>query len=244
MNEKSSEKVVIVKNNSQQIIYTGSVERGFAHQYGVCHLTVIVVPFITDGVDKGKWIVHNRRDKQLAKGLNCPQYSFNLFGGHCNPPLNESEIIGKEISQKFLLESALREISEELYLLADKDSFLKCWGNNRTISAVRYPVSIDKMIRIGYVFCNEGNDKEISYLYALPIPSADTAKLIAADDYHKTDGTKENIALPIFVKAEKALYELYQDTNPDIEICNAITRLWKDQNKVVYHKLIKMIQNY
>lgn len=237
------EKIITVERRGEKVIYTGSSDRDTAHKHGICHLTVIVVPFIADGADKGKWIIHDRRDKQLAKGLPCPGCSFNLFGGHCNPPFSEAALIGEEIPEALLIDSALRELSEELYLSCDSGEALERFGKNETVLAKPYPLNENSLIGIGWTFFSDAADTECSFLYGLPVPSKDVESLIAADDYIKPDGTKGNIALPVFIKTERELLDIYRENNSDTEICNAITRLWDERNSAVYKKLSDTIQS-
>ena len=232
-----SERIITVDRKDDKILYTGSVERDIAHQSGICHLTVIIVPFISDGADQGKWIVHNRRDKQLAKGLNTPGYSYNLFGGHCNPPENEDELIGTEISEDVLLDSALREMSEEFYLKSERGVALENYNTEKAVYAKPYPLSPAKLIPLGWADYSDGRDAECSFYYALKVPSKDAQNVIAADDYIRTDGRKGNIGLPISFKSEQEMFLLYQQNNSDIEICNAISRLWDPQNNTVLSKI-------
>lgn len=233
------ERIITVDRQGDQIIYSGSAERNFAHQKGICHLTVIIIPFIADGKNKGKWVVHNRRDKQLAKGLACPAVSFNLFGGHCNPPKEEASLVDKEVRAELLLDSALRELSEELFLKADEGMALECFGSKDVIIAKRYPVNSTDLIPLGYTYCKDKNDIECSYVYAFSVPSAVEERIIAADDYTKSDGSKGNVALPVFLKSESELIKHHNLS--ESEICNAITRLWKPQNAEIHSKLLQIM---
>ena len=243
MISKFSERIITVDRKDHTILYTGSTERDTAHQKGIRHLTVIVVPFLKDGADKGKWIVHNRRDKQLAKGLLTPAYSYNLFGGHCNPPVKEDKFIGKEIGKELLLDAALREMNEEFYLKSNSGVALKSFGSDKVIFAQPYPLSPDDLIPLGCADFDDGCDAECSFFYALPISSADAQNIIAADDYIRKDGKKENIALPAAILSERKLYSLYHKNNSNTEICNAITRLWEEQNQSLYQKLLDTIKS-
>ena len=237
MKLKFSERIIAIENKNGKIIYTGCVERDAAHQSGIRHLTVIIVPFLCDGANQGKWIVHNRRDKQLAKGLNTPEFSYNLFGGHCNPPENKNDLIGKEISEELLLDSAMREMGEEFYLKSESGVALEIFNTKKAVFAKPYFLSRDSLIPLGRADYDDGRDAEYSFYYALPVPSADAENVIAADDYIRADDSKGNIALPISFKSEQELYELYCQNNSNIEICNAVSRLWEPQNNTLLSKI-------
>ena len=241
-----AERIVTVERKNGSIIYTGSVERELAERDGIRHLTVIIAPYITDGASRGFLITHNRHDKQLAKGKPCPEYSYNLFGGHCNPPdEGDGELIGHEVSEKFLLSNAMRELSEELYRKAQADDIgaeeLENRSGGQPIYGAPYPVREDELIPLGYISCEEKYDMEYSYLYALPVSSVNAQSVIAADDYRRADGTKGNIALPSAIMSLDELRETHEKARPDAEVCNAITRLWNEQNKAVYIKLRELI---
>ena len=243
MKSKFFERIITVEKQNDSVVYSGSTLRDLAHLCGIRHLTVIIVPFIADGENKGKWLVHNRSDKQLAKGLVTPPYSYNLFGGHCNPPENEEALLGKEISPHLLLDAAVREMSEELFIREDRGRELEIFGTENTIRVLPYPVSAEKLIPLGYADFNDTKDHECSYYFALPLPVQNPEGFIAADDYLREDGSKGNVALPVSLKTERELYELYRENNSDIEICNAISRLWEEQNKELYHRLLEMTQS-
>ena len=242
MTLKFSERIITVEKQYGKIICSGSIERETAHQSGIRHLTVIVVPFVPDGKDQGKWLVHNRRDKQLAKGLSSPEFSYNLFGGHCNPPEEEDMIIGKEIGKDLLLDSAVREMSEELFIRDDRGRNLEVFGSDGFIRAIPYPVREDQLIPLGYADFDDSKDAEYSFYFALPVSAENIESYVAADDYIREDSCKGNVALPISLKSERELYALYQQNNSDIEICNAISRLWEPQNSTLLSK-IRQITN-
>lgn len=239
-----TERIITVEKADNKIIYTGSTERTTAEQYGIRHLTVIAAPIITEGKDKGKLLVHNRRDKQLAKGKACPKYSYNFFGGHCNPPAVESPLIGKPVNEELLLENILRELSEEMYLPTEADAkttVLENKADGSAIYAKPFPLNRSDLIPLGYTVYSSCNDNEFSFVYALPLTSDTAGRVIAADDFQKPDGSKGNLALPTALMTLDDLRALYEKGDNDTEICNAISRLWEKQNEAVYRKLTKLI---
>lgn len=235
-----SEKIMTVRMKDGKIIYTGSAERSIAERDGLRHLTVIAAPIITDGNNRGKLLVHNRRDKQLAKGKPCPAYSYNLFGGHCNPPENDTRLIGTPVSEALLLENLLRELSEEMYFPCEGDEKATALENKTEGSVVyakSFPVQIENLIPLGYTVYSSPHDNEYSFVYVLPITSETADNIIAADDYQKADSTKGSLALPTALMTLDELHSLYETDSADVEICNAITRLWDEQNAVTLHAL-------
>lgn len=239
-----AERIITVESTDNKIIYTGSSERTTAEQNGIRHLTVIAVPVVTDGTHKGKLLVHNRRDKQLAKGKACPEYSYNFFGGHCNPPEYESPLIGKPISEELLSENLLRELSEEMFISsADKTdaAILENRAGNSAVFAKPYPLKKDDLIPLGYTKFSSTHDNEYSYMYAMLLTSDTANVIIAADDYQKPDGTKGNLALSTALMTLDELHSLYRSSKTEVEICNAITRLWDKQNEAVFQKLSNLI---
>jgi hypothetical protein len=93
------------------------------------------------------------------------------------------------------------------------------------------------LIPVGFTSFADGSNVEYSYLYLLPIPEKDIPHLIAADNFISGDylsGYKEiNLELPIELHTEGELKHMHQSNEPNIEICDAITRLWSDENKAV-----------
>jgi hypothetical protein len=120
----------IVEKKDDQYILIDYVNREFSHANGLRHLTVIVLAFVADGAQRGKWIVHNRYEKQQAKELQrenpdvdrLKTTSLNLFGGHCVPlPWYNSKTaayvydrIGALVPKSVMVRNAIRELSEEL----------------------------------------------------------------------------------------------------------------------------------
>ncbi|MDR0287641.1 MAG: hypothetical protein LBI03_08080 [Clostridiales bacterium] len=215
----------------------------------ILHLTVIIVPFVADGVQKGQWIVQDRAAKQWAKGkLFCNSPSYNFFGGHVKADISKTELLGSEIPQYILDEAAKRELSEELLVLSDNNEIvLEQWqyGDKTDKVTGAKPYVYKELIPVGMSKYYSADNSEISYFYALPVPSEDVPKLIAADDY---DG--KNVELPVYVKTEMQLLKTPYRTNLSYtteqgEICDAITRLWDGYYNVkVYNKLVEIISNY
>jgi len=213
------------------------------------HLTVIIVPFVADGADKGDWLVIDRTARQWAKGAaRIKSPSYNFIGGHVKADLKDESLIGSEVARKIFDETALIELSEELWINSgQKETLLEVWENGadtkKTVGVAQY--SALPLIPIGITEFESETNYEFSFVYALPVPSADLPNLAAADDY----GAGKHIYLPLFAKNETELlkvpYVTYlPDSKPNGEICDAITRLWENKNKEVYDKLIEAIKNY
>ena len=212
---------------------TGFTERKAAEKLGVRHLTVIIVPFVEDGKDKGKWIVHDRSAKQWAKGNpDCKSPSYNLFGGHCTADTLQLELVGSEIPMEICRSAAKRELDEELLRQGkekdEKKKKLEVWEKriktDKHKDAIAYQSK--ELIPVGLTSYEAHDNVELSYVFALPVPSSDVDKLIAADDYKKD----HHVLLPTEIMAESDLQTLFQ-TNPNIEICDAITRLWNEETR-------------
>lgn len=253
MANKTEEHVYIVERQNDSVICSGTIERTVAEREGIRHLTVIIVPFIADGENKGNWIVHNRHDKQKAKNKISPMLSINLFGGHCCPSDGDIIETGSTVNESLLLHNAVREMTEELFERCSSQDTgaiaLEDWSKGFPDCSIpiygrSYNMPECSLIPIGYADYTSKNNVECSYLFALPIPCADIDKLIAADDYQRKDGSKGTVCLPILIKTERELFELSKADSSDVEICDAITRLWELQNKNTYQRLIDFIDRY
>ena len=244
------ELIYMVQKLDENVIISGITERSIAEKLGLRHLTVIIVPFVTDGAHEGCWITHNRHDKQIAKGKACAPLSLNLFGGHCGPSDDIMGLVGQTVGNELLHKNALRELSEELLVKEGMEKRLERWGGGvftgEYMNASPYEVSEEDLIPIGFTEYTAKENVEYSYVFALPVPGSQVEQMIAADNYMKisqTDGTarEADIALPVEVKEEAELKRLWESRNPQIEVCDAITRLWEEQNLVTYQKLLECI---
>lgn len=83
----------------------GAVERKFAHQFGIPHLTVLLIVVRT--VD-AKVAVYVRSAKQSFAG------SIDIFGGHCAVDSATWPISGIPAPESLIRETAIREANEEL----------------------------------------------------------------------------------------------------------------------------------
>jgi 8-oxo-dGTP pyrophosphatase MutT (NUDIX family) len=239
----SAEKLYIVEKSRRGYIIRGFEERTVAESKGLQHLTVIIVPFVADGPEKGRWIVHDRTAKLWAKGKAGKRSpSLNLFGGHCAAAEDQEQRVNEPVTMDIFEDAAKRELEEEL-LCRGSGRCLEVWsskeGPSGSIEAAQYAHLA--LIPLGIVTCSEKDNKEASFLYALPVPSKDVDALIAADNYLR-QGKECDISLPILRKSEAELKALYKQ-NPDVEICDAITRLWRWENRVVHRKLQRVIRS-
>lgn len=238
----STEKLYIVEKRKRKFVICGFAERKSAEENGLRHLTVIIVPFVADGPEKGRWIVHDRTAKLWAKGKSGERTpSLNLFGGHCTADEEQKERIGQPVTMDIFDTAAERELQEEL-LCHGSGRTLEHWaskeGPSGTTEAAQYAHAA--LIPIGIVTCSEQNNREASFLYALPVYSNDLDALVAADNYIR-QGEERDIELPILRRSEAELKELHNH-NPAVEVCDAITRLWKRENRAAYRKLMRVIR--
>jgi hypothetical protein len=224
------------KKEGSKYIVDGVVDRDVAEKDGIRHFTVIIVPIITDGEDKGKWIVADRTKKQQAKNKPVKhEKSYNLIGGHIKA--NDMSLIGQPMSDEVLLEGALEELSEELFSAQFETSgnvSVELWENGK-FTGCRESVgkyNNKELIPIGFTEFTSAQNTEYSYVYVLPVPSADVAYLVTADDY----GKGLNVKLDIAIFSESQLKDMHEN-DPSIEICDAITRLWLPENTEILEKL-------
>ena len=237
---QDKELVFTVEKVSGEHIITGITTRDAAEQYGLCHLTVIIAAFVSDGHLRGSWIVHDRTAKQWAKGKqNFPTPSWNFWGGHVTAYPGDVGMIGKSVPQRVCDDAARREISEECYT-AGTGTMLEVWSDGQKVKEVpAEPYPVKELIPLGFITYADESNVEASYCYALPIPMKDIALLRAADDYMADEG-KRNVQLPISSKTEMELLKIPY-TDPRAEVCDAITRLWMPENSDVYKKLLGVI---
>jgi hypothetical protein len=246
------EKVYIIKKIGERFKITDTVDRVYAEEKNLRHLTTICVPFLIDGGKnkKGKWVVHDRYHKLVAKGKASPNIiikSFNLFGGHNNPPENSAHLIGSYIDEAILFDGLRKELNEEILQKTDKKTNVKkleVWDKGKNTgekeSAVPYPVPLFAPIPIGFAEYKDKSNTEYSYVFALPLKYNEYKQLIAADDY-EIKGKKHDISLPLKYFSENELAAMMNKNAPKVEICDAITRLFLPVNKTTLEKLRKVI---
>ncbi len=236
----SGEMLYAVEMVGGRYIITGYVDRDTAHKTGAQHLSVIIVPFV---VGSGKWLVHDRTAKLWAKGNPNPKTpSYNFWGGHCTAD-EKMQPMKTEITEELLNASAKLELSQEMLWNVDGIKWLEVWESgiktDKSVSASQYPIG--ELIKIGYTTYKSNNNVEASFIYALPIPEEDVENLVAADNYMR-DGEERDVWLPISVMDEVELKILVN--NLEVEVCDAITRLWLPENESVYKKLRTVIADY
>lgn len=241
-----SEPLFLVEQRGDKYFITGFTEWDIAEQNNLRHLTVIIVSFVADGKEKGKWVVHDRTQRQWARGLpDCKNLSYNFFGGHCTADLSRVDLIGAEVPQEICDFTARRELEEELLCHGNEIELEKWEGRQKRVENVTAGFYHAKEpIPIGFSSFSGIGNLEISYIYALPIPEADLPKLVASDSY-MLDGKEHSVCLPIVTVSESELKEMHarsEETN--VEICDAVTRLWLPENAGVYKKLKRVIEAY
>ena len=240
----SSEKLYIVQKTKHGYEIVGFEARSVAEKQGLRHLTVIIVPFVAGGPEQGRWIVHDRTAKLWAKGkAAAASASLNLFGGHCSADEEAQKRIGELVTMDIFDVAAERELEEEL-LRRGKGHTLEVWQSKAGPSESREAAGYAHLplIPIDVVTYDGEDNKEASFLYALPVPAADVDALIAADNYER-DHKERDIALPILRMNGKELKRLHKQ-DPDVEICDAISRLWLWKNRAANRKLKRVIRAY
>ncbi len=239
----NGEPLYVVERRGDDCYIVGFTERTRAEKTGERHLTVIIVPFVADGRDRGKWIVHDRTPKQQARRKrDYKTPSYNLFGGHCTANLDRTDLIGTVVPMGICDDAAKRELEEEL-LRAGSKTELEIWEDGHATGAVVLadPYEPTDLIPIGFTSYQDKENVELSFVYTLPIPEADIGCLIAADNYMR-EGQERNLQLEIAVMSETELL-IIPYRNPNAEICDAITRLWLPENTGVYEKLKRTIND-
>ena len=251
-------------SDDSKCMVRGAVDRDYAHEHGISHLTTIIVPFICAGDDAGLLIVQDRTTKLWATGeaVNF-KYNYNFIGGHVKA---EEDILSKEITFSLLQQGALDELHEELFdsrALTPLDIKLEIWedglglGSGKVCPAIgRY--SSQPLIPIGFAeYESEGFDKrgkrvkhnrEHSYVFALPVHPEDFEFLISADDFKDEGGSTHHLMLQLEKISVAELFVICNMSGfrPDkeAEIADAIRRLWKKENKKTYENLISEIKKY
>ncbi|MDR0992910.1 MAG: hypothetical protein LBL87_08480 [Ruminococcus sp.] len=224
------------KKVGAEYIVEDFVDRDYAENNGIRHFTAIIVPFITDGKDKSKWIVHDRTPKLWAKKKPVRyEKSYNLIGGHIKA--DDLSLKGKPMPYKTLLEGALAELSEELFqndFAEPKAVDVEVWENGKNTGRVsqvgRY--NHKELIPVGFTEYTAKNNVEYSCVFALPVPPEDYGNLVSADDY----GKNLNVKLNLEKFSEEQLKDMYEN-DPSVEVCDAINRLWLPENAETLDKL-------
>ncbi|MDR2572627.1 MAG: hypothetical protein LBD23_20365 [Oscillospiraceae bacterium] len=248
-----------VREDSYKII--GDVERDYAHDNNLSHVTVIGVPFVYDG-DSPEIILHNnyfkavaklkhRKDiteeERIKKLAKLPKISLNVApAGHCCP---DDSL--EYVTESFLFENLRKEMSEECYVKTDKDNpqavKLEKWeyaekeyarpigGAEGYEYGVPYDCPLFVPIPIGFAEHKADGNVEHSYVFALPFSTEEYNSLLLADD---VDGLEHHLLLP----HEKCPISELKD---DGSLLDAITRLFfNPDNKKVLDRLMEVIDEY
>jgi len=235
------ELVYMIDKAGERIVITGITERKYAEKNNLRHLTTICAPFLVGGESAGNLIVHDRYGKQKAKGAlkySGVYKSLNLFGGHTTPTKDGLNLIGTFVTEAILFDGLCKEMGEELLRKSGNDS-----------EPIPYDIPLFKAIPVGFTEYTDENKKnnEYSYVFALPVNFSDYESLIAADDYEEKD-----IQLPVenhSLEALKAMWlaeklAVVKSGTSEVEVCDAIFRLFLPENKPVHDKLEKIIKIY
>ncbi|MDR1704505.1 MAG: hypothetical protein LBS19_07445 [Clostridiales bacterium] len=216
--------------SNEELIVKGFAERETAHNNGLRHVTTIIVPFICDGPekDKGKWVVIDRFPREIAKGkkvikkgVECKR-SLNLVGGHCSTEIN-GNLLEHPLPVGIIKDGAMRELREEVRL-GDSD------------------FSPEEVLEIGLAQFASVKNVEYSMIYATPIRHDKYEALRFFDDII-ADGIHRDIALDKAIYSQNKLMDMHYN-DPETEICDAITRLFDDENKQVKRTLDKKINEF
>jgi hypothetical protein len=219
----------------------GLTDRDVAHNEGDWHFTVLTIFYITDGKDKGKLLVHDRAARQKAKGKG-DKTEYNLSAsGHCeiSDKITKEKVEalkGHKYNHPMVKEQIFdptfdKEFSEEVFL-ADTNGNVKLQGYDGNVK------ECDKLtpVFLGFVrFSGKGSDginNEISAVYGIPVDEDTANNLIFADD----DGKGNDIYLKKEFFSLDYLRELY-DNQPEL-LCDAISRLFTDENRHIFDYLL------
>jgi hypothetical protein len=227
------ENLFIVKKaagKKEELIVKGFEEREAAHKNGLRHVTTIIVPFICDGPpkDKRKWIVIDRIRREVAKGrtvtkngVDCKR-SLNLVGGHCSTEANK-DLLGQPLPKEIIEQGAMRELGEEV-----RQGDLE--------------FSPEQLIEIGYAAHESESNMEYSLVFITPIRKDKYESLRFYDDIIE-GGVHRDIALGKALHSQKELMDMHLN-DPETEICDAITRLFEEENKNVKRALDEAIDKF
>ncbi len=261
---------IVTRNENGGVDAIGVAEREAAHRLGLRHATTICALVIADGPEAGKILVHDRYFKLLGKAearaakdaaaahkaeqLRAhPLRSLNLFGGHLSAP--DTQAVGDvchTIGEAEMRACMLHELEEELALLPGAgDAGQKTIHTRRadgSLEAMRvepYPIDGAKLACLGYAEYTSPFNEEISTLFAMPVPAAVAARLVAADNYYDAGGTLVDIALPLCTLSLMEALAMYSaGPKPDTELCDAFTRLLLEANRGTWERLKAFVAPY
>ncbi len=147
--------IIYVVNRTLQLV--GAVERKFAHEAGLCHLTVLL-------------LAARREDEKIAVQVRSPKKrtfpnALDIFGGHC--------AVGAEVASAFIgnsatletivAETAIREATEELRLVDSTGCPIVVTADQLHLLGVIGEFEMDSVA-----------NREKSSLFALGIPAGAT----------------------------------------------------------------------
>jgi len=217
------EKVIIIKIIGKMLSIVGTICRDFAHKNRLCHITVICIAFIADGVKRGNVIVSNTLYRQIAKLRSSKDLTeeeiaaktkaivtvLNFPGGHCTPEREHHEYV----TESMLFSSLRKELSEELLFEVSEETRkshlnvkrLDVWegdhnGEYNPTGQSKYAlpchIPLFAPIPIGFAEHDGEENVEQSYVFAVPISSKTYQKLLIADDYIDKGGIRHDLLLP------------------------------------------------
>lgn len=222
--------ILVYENNT--LFVRGRVDRILAHKPGfpIAHATAVVWAMTPDRrfVLADKYPKKNQKEI-LEKGRALPEkVILDCFGGHMryeDIPLCELE---KGLSQKTYAACGMRELSEELWLLQEDESYVKI------------PLDQNKLIPIGfYPYKNEHNKE---YTWAFIYPLAQTEGYVSMDTIAGYEKEYE-ISQPILYRSLEQMIDLYENPKENICFSDGISRILYAEKKSKYQRLKSLCQN-
>ncbi|MGI6174645.1 MAG: hypothetical protein ACOYJC_00510 [Christensenellales bacterium] len=225
----SVEILPIVEQQDEQIRIVGYEEREKIHREGLRHVTSLVLPVFAQNRRKVLTLdkFNKARKKAQLRGMPAPQRKpqIDVFGGH----VTQQELRLKDRSEGILSgetmrRSALKELSEELFLVSDSKLYA-------------YPVDASKLYELGW-FAYEGcgnNELGFAFLYMLD-GYPDNDRFMGADCVLSAESGVEEISLDTNIYTIMELLKKNRLENESVqsyEICDGLKRLLDEQDTLL-----------
>lgn len=213
----------VLEMRKGKLIVVGKRERQDAHgKQPSWHGTAIIIAALPEG----KILLADKSQKQRRKGRSFPEGShiYDCFGGHMRyEDIPEAER-RDGVSMDTFRESALREFSEELFLLDEE-------GNHVSLNPV-----LEHFIPVGLYEMENDHNREYSWVFLYRLAQYGN---YASEDTLETEEGEIVLSQPVKYVTWKELLELYQGADKDkAQLSDAIGRvLRQDKGKVLYQLL-------
>ena len=203
------------------------VDRLLAHDMGLCHISVLIIPFLASDDNQILTINKNRRDvainelliktKKLKTENTIPPLCLDIFGGHCHfSNLTESEKEGGYLSFDTIYREAVRELKEELIYDPSQNSPAAFFGYSDLVYLGLYPIS-------------EAKNTELSIAFGILLdrPASDYK---AQDDFVDENGNVEQIPLETGSYYYEHIKRISEEQPEEIFIHDGLGRIIKRGN--------------